>query len=321
MSTQTSGTTLEGERTPPTPDDLASLLRVMNDAASRLEVSHQQLQDQVVRLTQELGEANAQLERARRLAALGEMAAGIAHEVRNPLGCINLYSSMLDEDLRADRPEQAAVARKISAAARSMESVISDVLAFARELRVRPDNVEPGALFDAVVEACAPQSIPAWKDVVIDRRICDGMNLVADGSLLRQALINVVRNAFEAMAEEGGARSNRLTLEAAERRVARAGGGTLRCAVLSVSDTGPGVTPDIVARMFNPFFTTRGAGTGLGLAIVHRIIDAHGGRVSVSNNTQGPGATVELIIPMTPAEGAVQADTRARPHSAKGHAA
>jgi signal transduction histidine kinase len=320
MSPQTPGQLRAGGDSLPTPDDLASLLRVMNDAATRLEVSHQQLQDQVLRLTRELGEANVQLERARRLAALGEMAAGIAHEVRNPLGCISLYASMLDQDLRSDRPEQASVARKISAAAKNMESVISDVLAFARELRVRADRVEPGVLLEQAVEACAPKSVAAWRDVTVIRHQAEGLTLLADGSLLRQALINVVRNAFEAMAEEAGHGDHRLTLTAREQRVARAGGGTIRSIVLAVSDTGPGVPPDVVARMFNPFFTTRGAGTGLGLAIVHRIIDAHGGRVSVSNNTPGPGATVELIIPMDPAEGAVQPEEH-RPRQAKGTAA
>src|SRR5262249_9560253 len=145
-------------------------------------------------------------------AALGEMAAGIAHEVRNPLGSIRLYARLLEQDL-ADRPGERAVATKISGAARAVEGVVSDVLTFAREFRLRPAEIDVPELLARVLEACCHDGVPAWRGVEIvrsDRR--DGPLFEADPGLLQQALVNVVRNAFEAMADVGG-RSHRLTLE------------------------------------------------------------------------------------------------------------
>jgi signal transduction histidine kinase len=269
------------------PADLAGLLAAFNDVTAKLQSSHEQLRAEVSRLTRELGEANAQLERSRRLAALGEMAAGIAHEVRNPLGSIRLYARMLEQDL-ADRPGEQGVATKISGAARAVEGVVNDVLTFAREFRLRPTEIDVAELFDRVLEACCHDGVPGWRAVEVvrnDRR--DALLFEADPGLLQQAMVNVVRNAFEAMADVKG-RSHRLTL---------ACGADDDWAVLRISDTGPGVSPEIVARMFNPFFTTRAAGTGLGLAIVHRIIDAHAGRIQARNNADGPGATFEIFLP------------------------
>ncbi|CAG0999399.1 Sensor protein ZraS [Phycisphaerales bacterium] len=282
-------------------DDLAGLMASFNEVTAKLQTSHDALRSEVARLTSELSEANAQLERSRRLAALGEMAAGIAHEVRNPLGSIRLYAKMLEEDLpSAGTEHQTAV--KIGRAVRAVEGIVGDVLSFAREFRLRSAPVEVPELFDRVVELCGNDSA-AWRRVEIVRRdrsegACPVV--VGDPPLLQQALVNVVRNAVEAMAEAPCPR-HVLTLDARERRVSDSRGRGSPHAVLSVRDTGPGVAPDVVARMFNPFFTTRGTGTGLGLAIVHRIVDAHVGRVVVRNNSEsgeGPGACIELVLPL-----------------------
>lgn len=279
--------------------DLAELMATMNVATARLEESHTQLQAQVLRLSRELSQANAELERNKRLAALGEMAAGIAHEVRNPLGSMLLYAGMLEQDLRSVAPMHAGRAGKIVAAGRQMEGIISDVLSFAREVRLRPARVEVGTLLGEVVEACRAEV--ALKGVgnmpLVERGYVEDVTVVADGVLLRQALVNVVRNAFEAM-ERPHAEGHVLLLEVAKRG-ADSGGAACELAggvVLKVRDTGPGVTVQVSERMFNPFFTTRGMGTGLGLSIVHRIVDAHGGRVSVINNSAGVCARREVGV-------------------------
>jgi signal transduction histidine kinase len=113
--------------------------------------------------------------------------------------------------------------------------------------------------------------------------------------------VNVIRNAYQAMAERPRATGERhqLTLGARE----ETGDDGVRGVTIVVADTGPGVTEDLIDRMFNPFFTTRAAGTGLGLAIVHRIVDAHGGRVAVRNGRDG-GAVFELFFPFTGMSGA-----------------
>ncbi|MEI7657839.1 MAG: ATP-binding protein [Phycisphaerae bacterium] len=294
-STERTGPDLDGE-------GLAELLGAVNAVTARLEASHAELKARVASLTGELDQAHAQLERSRRLAALGEMAAGIAHEIRNPLGCIRLYASMIEQDLATAAPAQAKLAAKITAAGRVMESIVSDVLTFAREFRLRPAAVEPAAMVERALETCMHDGVPGWRDVrtSIETR-GEATTLECDESLVRQALVNVIRNAFEAMAEAPG-RDHRLTITIETREAIDASRKARRWVVMAVRDTGEGVSPEVIARMFNPFFTTRGAGTGLGLAIVHRIIDAHGGRIEVRNNAQapgggGPGAIFEIHLP------------------------
>src|SRR5690606_17045805 len=132
--------------------DLADLMAAFNTATDRLQQTHHALQAEVRRLKGELHEANEKLRRSRELAALGEMAAGIAHEIRNPLGSIRLYAAMLAEDL-TDRAPQRALARKIAQAVLDMDAIVADVLAFAREVRIRPGETTPGELFDHALQA------------------------------------------------------------------------------------------------------------------------------------------------------------------------
>ncbi len=289
-----------------TPNDLAELLASFNEVTARLQASHEQLRGEVARLSTELREANEQVERSRRLAALGEMAAGIAHEVRNPLGSIRLYARMLEEDL-AGQPSQAGLATKISGATRVVEAIVGDVLSFAREFRLRPQEVSAHELLEKSLELCRHDGVPGWRAVEVILPSAGDVPVSCDPSLLQQVLVNLIRNAFEAMAEEP-AGPYRLELSAVRARLAVKSGERARresSVVLRVRDTGPGVLPEVVERMFNPFFTTRGQGTGLGLAIVHRIIDAHGGRVIVRNNSEcsdapagfARGACVEVVLP------------------------
>jgi signal transduction histidine kinase len=284
-----------------TPADLAELMGAFNEVTGRLQQTHESLEREVVRLKEELRAANEQLERSRRLAALGEMAAGIAHEVRNPLGSIGLYARMLEQDL-ADRPEQARTAGKIGSAVRGLNAVVGDVLSFARESRVTPDVLDGGELLEQAAEACLAE---ARTGVRVECRGA-GLAVWGDGVLLRQALVNIVRNALQAMEEApapGGGHALLLEARAAGR------GET----ALVVSDTGPGVSRETIERMFNPFFTTRKTGTGLGLAIVHRIVDAHGGRVAVRNREDAGarGAVFEIVLPGRPAAEVTVRATRA----------
>lgn len=279
------------------PGDLAELLGAFNQVTARLERTHDQLRSEVARLRAELSEVNAQLERSRRLAALGEMAAGIAHEVRNPLGSIALYARMLKEDL-AQMPRERSLVEKIAGATRALDVVVGDVLLFAREFKVRVEPVDAAGALEAALEACHGEFLASnagWLRVEKVNERTGAMPVFhGDPGLVHQALVNVVRNAMEAM-RDCPERAHVLRLEAAVVR-----GMSEDAVALRVIDSGPGVKEDVIARMFNPFFTTRAAGTGLGLAIVHRIVDAHNGRVQVFNN-EGGGATVELVFPRTPA--------------------
>ncbi len=131
--------------------------------------------------------------------------------------------------------------------------------------------------------------------VVSEKEAGDPLWIEVDPTLMVQAIANVIRNAAEAMAETpDGSRTVRVRVERSIRRLPSGERGER--IVIGVEDSGPGIAPEVLERMFNPFFTTRPTGTGLGLAIVHRIVEAHDGHVVVSNRDEG-GATVELCVP------------------------
>ncbi|HEX7010496.1 MAG TPA: ATP-binding protein [Phycisphaeraceae bacterium] len=277
--------------TPPVPqDELAQVIRAYNRVTQNLQRSHERLKAQVDRLRRELASTNAQLQRSKRLSALGEMAAGIAHEIRNPLGAIQLYAEMIAQDLDAQPPRaQTALenVRKIASAVSGLNAIVHDVLSFAREVQPRPCAVPADEVLRRVVEAHRPAIEAAQVQVEIHHP--PGLIVWADPNLLHQALLNLVRNAVDAMA----ASPRRVLTLSADREEA--------AVILEVRDTGPGIAHPDIDRIFNPFFTTRSTGTGLGLAIVHRIVDAHGGAIAVHNDA---GAVFRLNLPPAPHDAA-----------------
>lgn len=281
-----------------TPSDLAELITEFNAVTSRLQEAHESLTGEVQRLKGELSEKNRQLERSRRLAALGEMAAGIAHEVRNPLGSIRLYAKMLEEDL-VDRPTERSAATKIGTAVRGLDGVVSDVLHFAREMRLDIVECSAGELFDDALSECAEIVGPMGGSGGVGGvgvEVSGGSVMVpCDQAHIRRALVNLIRNAAEAMRSASDVPGViRLVAETFEDEDGRS------WVALRVRDSGPGVPEEVRERMFNPFFTTRATGTGLGLAIVHRITDAHGGWADVRSITEGGetlGAEGSLVLP------------------------
>jgi signal transduction histidine kinase len=274
-----------------TPDDLRELMHSVTEVTQRLQATHAALHDQVARLQAELADANAALRRSQALAALGEMAAGIAHEIRNPLGSIRLYARLLADDL-VDRPQQALVCDRIEQAVMSLDTIVRDVLSFAREAKAQAQPTTSITLFRQALASCAGL-LHSGMDVTLAGEPWFPMHV--DHGLMVQALANVVRNAVEAMTE-AGTPEPALRLWASRRRMRCPGGRSAARVVLCVQDNGPGIPGDVRERMFNPFFTTRSAGTGLGLAIVHRIVDAHGGHIVVEN-IQPRGARIELCVP------------------------
>lgn len=268
---------------PPQLDGLSQIIEAYNQVTDNLQRSHDALRREVLRLQEQLASTDAQLQRSRRLAALGEMAAGIAHEIRNPLAAIHLYARMLVEDLPADSDTQRTASR-IASAVRGLDAVVTDVLTFAREMQPRPRELEATAMLERAVEAHRPAIAQQHVTVRIDAD--EDLIVAADPELMQQALLNLVRNAVDAMACTDGDVDRVLTL------AARLDQGRI---VLTVRDNGPGIDEDKIDRIFNPFFTTRSTGTGLGLAIVHRIVDAHSGAISVHNDS---GAVFELLLPV-----------------------
>ena len=171
---------------------------------------------------------------------------------------------------------------------------MSDVLAFSRELRIDPEPIAVGELLERSLAGCVEVAERIGARIDVPDESAMALTLHCDASLVQQALSNVVRNGLEAMGESDGERAIEFAIALCHVRSAR--GRQAPMVSISVRDHGPGVSEDVMRRMFNPFFTTRHAGTGLGLAIVHRIVDAHEGRVTVRNHQEG-GAVVELMLP------------------------
>ena len=262
-----------------------------NEVTQRLQVSHEKLQAEVVRLTEQLEQKNLELERKKRLAALGEMAAGIAHEIRNPLGGIQLYASTLLADV-ADRPAAAELVRKISNGVKGLNSLVSDMLAFTRDLNLRKQDVCLGDLVTSTVDLARPSLAQHG----IEAHIAPGMDTMAvsvDANLLQRVLLNLVLNAAEAIGE-GGRKSE---IRDAKGRIdvsARKRDGGVE---IVVEDNGPGMPANVMEQVFDPFFTTKHTGTGLGLAIVHRIVEAHGGTITAENRKRpASGARFRIVI-------------------------
>lgn len=267
--------------------ELGDLMQSVMDTAERLQSTHDALQDQVRRLERELAEANAQLHRSRELASLGEMAAGIAHEIRNPLASIQLYAEVLMDDL-SEQPPQADVCRKIDRSIRRMDTIVRDVLQFARESTVRVEPTHASVLLDRIMAECVE---PASRIGIT----CEAdTELSVDPSLMVQAIGNIVRNGLESMEDQSA--GSELQITVIENRLRCPDGRVRPCTVFRIEDRGCGIPEAVQERLFNPFFTTRASGTGLGLAIAHRVVDAHGGHIHVADRSGG-GTRFDVCIP------------------------
>ena len=255
------------------------------DAAARLgrgELSARipvETRDEIGFLAATLDETRAAL--AARDERLQMMLAGIAHEVRNPLGGLELYAGLL-RDALAGQPERLAEVARIERELGHLRTVVSEFLEYAR--RPTPDLAPVAArpLLDEVRELT---EAPAGVRVVVDAP--ESLAVRADVGQLRRALHNLARNAAAAMQGRAG----EIVL------AARAEAGRV---VLEVRDAGPGVPPDLRGKIFTPFFTTREKGTGLGLAFVREIVRDHGGDVSVGE-APGGGAAFRIDLPAAPA--------------------
>jgi signal transduction histidine kinase len=263
-------------------DELGQIILAYSDVTEKLQQSHDQLLSTVQALQSELGEKNRELERRHRLAALGEMAAGMAHEIRNPLGGIQLYSSMLFDDL-ADRPASQKLVHKISHGVRRLESLVGQVLQFSREIRANAVDADVAQIVAEAVDMASAKLI----DHRVTCHVVGKKSLVAnfDPLLLGQAVLNLIINAADATPAGGSVTVGFRKTTADE--------GRQFC--LTVADTGPGIPPELLDKIFNPFFTTKESGTGLGLSIVHRVVEAHDGSITASN-VDGAGAKFEIRI-------------------------
>src|SRR5271169_1113655 len=212
------------------------------------------------------------------------LAAGVAHEVRNPLNSVQINLSILEQELReslVDRDAHAFhVLRKIAGEIKRLDDFVSEFLRFARPPRLNVESVRVRPLIEDLAAFIAPECSKNGVTLEIDHRGPESSSL--DGFQLKQALLNLVLNSLQATRPGG-----HIVLRTTEEK------GCLRVAV---ADDGDGMSADTRERAATPFFTTREGGTGLGLPLVQRIVDQHGGSISISS-APGEGTTVTMVFP------------------------
>ncbi len=248
---------------------------------------YRDLAERLAETNRRLEQAQAEARRSERLAALGQLSAGLAHEIRNPLGVIKGSAEMLTQKLQASDELSRELAGYISTEVNRLSALVTEFLDFARPLHAQRQPANLISVLDRVLDIVAAR----WKGkpVRVERDFEDGLPMIPlDESLCEQAFLNLVQNAYEAMEDHGG------TLRVEVRRVLQNGREGLQ---LVLADTGPGVPEPLSEEIFNPFVTTKKTGVGLGLSIVSKIIDGHQGSIHVSNAAKG-GAVFTIFFPL-----------------------
>lgn len=242
----------------------------------------------------EVKELTGQLQRAEKLSALGELVAGVAHEMRNPLGIIRASVQMVDQELR--KPNRTQINNDVNELTNVMlqeidrlNSVVGSLLDFGRPGESRPKPVDAAALLSDVV--LLTRQLASQQLIEVVRLYPDQLPLIfADEDRMKQVFVNLITNAIQAMPDGGS-----LRVDAAARD------GYLEVRLM---DTGAGISEEEQKKIFDPFHTTRAEGSGLGLSIVHRIVDAHNGYITVESE-EGEGSAFTVGLPLAgPAQSA-----------------
>jgi len=241
-------------------DELEATLR-------KLEESHQTLH-----------EVQEQLVHSEKLASMGQLAAGIAHEVNNPLGTVLLYSNILLEELNSDDPKRKDV-EMVAREADRCKKIISNLLDFARQRKVIAEETDIEGLIEETIE-----SVGIPNEVKLVRQYAPIGPVEVDRSQIKQVFTNLIKNAYEAMPDGGTLTIRSISLD--DERIR-----------LEFQDTGTGIDPAIIGKVFSPFFTTKplGKGTGLGLAVSYGIVKMHRGDIGVLSEV-GHGAQFYVVL-------------------------
>lgn len=266
-------------------DDLRFLQLFANQAGMAIENS--MLYNRVEDTDRELRETQERLIQGEKLAAIGEMAANIAHELKNPLVSIGGFARRLEKKYAKSSVEHDSVERIVKEVER-LEKMLMDILAFSKQARI---CYHPCIMNEIVEEALATAAIPLQESSIrVEKHLPKtDTRFMGDPQQMKQVLLNLLFNARDVM-KAGG------TLEVSVYPATLDG---QKAVGVAVADTGPGIPQEVLHNIFNPFFTTKDTGTGLGLSIVHRIVDNHRGRIDVTNRVQG-GACFNMLIPVEP---------------------
>lgn len=244
--------------------------------------------EQLAEANRSLREAEATVRRTERLAALGQLSAGLAHELRNPLGTMKTSAEMLLKNVDADQAVAREMAGFISSEVDRTNSLVTRFLDFARPLALRLEKTDLTAVIDRAVADVQKHAPPI--EVSIHKNYSpDIPAFFLDGQFVERVMYNLLLNAAQASPPGGSVTVNTRRVD-----------GTVEIGII---DRGSGIEPEHLENIFNPFFTTKATGVGLGLAIVSKIVDEHGGKVSVDSRP-GVGSTFRVFLPFreTPEE-------------------
>jgi signal transduction histidine kinase len=284
-------------------DEIGALHAAFQHMADQLKDRQLRLQTRVGLTEAELRKVEARLKRtleaaarSERLAALGRLASGVAHEIRTPLTSLKLFLQSVQEDI-AITPDQSEDYQIAMRQVARIETTINHFLNFARPQEPVLMDVDFVKLVHDALEVVQPRA--NQQEVEIDKRVEPALPQVqGDMRQLGDVLVNLLVNALEAMPDGG-----RLTIAVVPETADPAAAARVR---IDVSDTGPGISEKDLPRLFEPFFTTKAAGSGLGLAIIHGIVERHGGSVHVDSRPDF-GTTFSVRLPTVDAQGTTQA--------------
>jgi signal transduction histidine kinase len=271
-------------------EELHAAFRMFTDATANLEREYKRLQIHARELRAELAVKNEELRESRqrerelqlkalrqgRLAAMGEMAATLAHEVRNPLGAMELFTRLLLEEV-GDRSSARRLAEQVARGIADLNHLVTNILEYTRLPEPSLARIDVGSVIDEAVLIVEAQGA----GVEVRREGGEGLRWMLDRGLLIQAFVNLLRNGAEAMRGEG-----EIVIEVSESR------DMLR---ISITDSGPGIPAGNEEAIFAPFYTTKARGTGLGLAVSRAALIAHGG--SLSAEACSSGARFVALLP------------------------
>ncbi len=253
---------------------------------------YQELAETLAETNRKLEQAQAEARRSERLAALGQMSAGLAHEIRNPLAVIKGSAEMLHQKLGESNPLASELAGYISSETNRLSALVTRFLDFARPLHAELVVQEITPVLDRALHSVSLSLTRKDDDkpVRVERQYEAKLPQVPlDEGLSEQAFVNLIQNAYDAMGSGGG------TLRV---RVTRANRANRHGVEVRIEDTGPGIPAELREQIFNPFVTTKKTGVGLGLSIVSRIIDGHHGTIRVESGVDAqPGACFVLFFP------------------------
>lgn len=264
----------------------------------RLTQQYQETAETLAETNRRLEQAQAEAQRSERLAALGQLSAGLAHEIRNPLGVIKGSAEMLTQKLANSSPLATELAGYISTETNRLSALVTRFLDFARPLHA---DLTPSDI-SAVLDRSLNDVAQFWKGapVRVEKEYQPNLPQVEmDEGLCEQAFINIIQNAYDAMSPDGG---GVLRISAATARRSTRDRENVDGVEVRIADSGPGIPLELREQIFNPFVTTKKSGVGLGLSIVSKIVDGHHGSIRIEgassgNGPKSPGATFVLFFP------------------------